>query len=228
MKRLLGFLLTVSLLLGTCSFVVTAESEEINEYQWWLISHDKTEEEEVQLLKEDWVQQRLKPEEKIYIESKPEYTNDDYYIVTVKQNYNRVPITTESFGIPDVEKVIPLYAPYNTDRLYNYINAEDFHATYLVKLDNVSFGRKKLSAVDFVLSVDLSYATTEPAVVRPDLDGDFKTTANDALWLLQYLVEKRLVTWQQLRYADRNGDGVYDASDALGILKMSVQNGAVQ
>ena len=57
-----------------------------------------------------------------------------------------------------------------------------------------------------------------------DLNSDGKISAIDALYVLQYTVEKRQFSVQELTLADMNNDGNVNARDALLILQISVQS----
>ncbi len=62
-----------------------------------------------------------------------------------------------------------------------------------------------------------NYATPEG-----DVDGDYKTTANDALQILRCVVGKQVFTDAQKAKADLDMDGAVSANDALEVLKIVV------
>ena len=196
---------------------------EINEYQWWLLSHDKTEEEQQALLAQDWVQQRLQAEQKA--PPTPVTFQDGVvrYRVTMKQNVNRMRVEpTHSLGL-EYATVESLYAPYDVKRLYKYRNAADFHATYLVTVeeDDTGFAYNRLMKNKGVLAVE---PYVDPAETRsgPDVDGNGTLDAEDALLVLHCAVGNLLMTTDELYGADVDGNGVYNAVDALSLLQMAV------
>jgi hypothetical protein len=62
----------------------------------------------------------------------------------------------------------------------------------------------------------------KPTLVYGDVTEDEKISAEDALWVLQYVVGKRKLEPQQLAVADVTFDGTVNATDALTILKVVV------
>lgn len=68
----------------------------------------------------------------------------------------------------------------------------------------------------------VSADVTTSSVAYGDIDGDFRATANDALYVLGYAVGKFKFNKILLSNADVSGDGVVNAEDALLILQRSV------
>ncbi len=64
--------------------------------------------------------------------------------------------------------------------------------------------------------------TRSVARVYPDLDGDKRFTAADALLILQHSTELKLLSAAQQKNADCDGDGRINSADALIILQLSV------
>ncbi len=57
-----------------------------------------------------------------------------------------------------------------------------------------------------------------PCGVYGDVDSDGYITATDAIWIQEYIDNKRTFTPEQIKRADVNADGVVDTSDIMTIL----------
>lgn len=66
-----------------------------------------------------------------------------------------------------------------------------------------------------------STAPSTSTVARGDVNVDKKVNSNDALFILEFAVGKRVFSDVQLKAGDMNSDGKVDSQDALAVLKSS-------